>query len=125
MTPESGRAAGQDPVEALIDDLIHDILSEAGQPGGATARGRGPLGGLIDAIAASSRTTARPSMFERLLLAQVLASSLADALAPALAETLAPEIMKALEHYAPGKPAVKEPAAAGVSREKGRKADEK
>lgn len=125
MTPESGRSAGQDPVEALIDDLIHDILSEAGQPGAAATRGRGPLAGLIEAVTASSRTPARTSMFERLLLAQVLASSLADALAPALAETLAPEIMKALEHYTPGKPAGKEPATAGASREKGRKPEEK
>ncbi|MGC9668993.1 hypothetical protein ACNTMW_20845 [Planosporangium sp. 12N6] len=116
--------AGHDPVEALIDDLIHHILTEAGQPAAAT-RGRGPIAGLIDMVTASSRTGSRTSMIERLLLAQMMAGALADALAPALAETLTPEIMKALENYPPGEPAGKEPAAAGVSREKGRKQEEK
>ncbi|GAA1810515.1 hypothetical protein GCM10009835_32450 [Planosporangium flavigriseum] len=105
----------------MIDDLIHNILTEAGQPA-AAVRGMGPIAGLIETVMASSRTAPRASMFDRLLLAQVVASALADALAPALAETLAPEIMKALEHYAPGG---KEPATAGAPQQRTRKSEEK
>ena len=119
MTAAPGRAAGHDPVEALISDLIHDLLAEADPSALAAVRGKGPIPGLIKTVMASSSTASRASTFERLLLAQMMASALADALAPALAETLAPEIMKALEHYAPGG---KEPAMAGAPR---RKAEEK
>ena len=97
---EAREPAGHDPAESLIDDLIRDILSEAGQPPKARGGGVDTMATLIEkAIVSGPSTTPKSSVIERLLLAQALASALAEALAPALAETLAPEIMKALEHY--------------------------
>jgi hypothetical protein len=88
------------PVEALIDELILEILEHAdqGQPSKAGGRGRSPLpGGLLDSVRSTmSRGGAGGSTLERLLIAEALAGVLADALAPAMAEVLAPRIMKAL-----------------------------
>ncbi|MFC5749434.1 hypothetical protein [Actinomadura rugatobispora] len=101
VSEESGEPAGHDMAESLIDDLIRDILNEAGQSTKSRARGGGdPMAALIEtAIASSSNAPPRASVLERILLTQALASALADALAPALAEALAPEVMKALDHY--------------------------
>ncbi|MBB2910600.1 hypothetical protein FHS43_001863 [Streptosporangium becharense] len=103
VTEDADKPAGHEPVESLIDDLIRDIFSEAGQSTKARARGGDPMATLIEtAIASAPRTTPMASIVEKLLVTQALASALADALAPALAEALAPEIMKALEHYPAG-----------------------
>ncbi|HZM84673.1 MAG TPA: hypothetical protein VFC19_53815 [Candidatus Limnocylindrales bacterium] len=112
MAGESRKEPEQEPVEALIDDLIRDILGEAGQSPKTAARG--PLAALIETVMAapSQAAPSRASMFERLLFTQTIASALADALAPALAEALTPEILKALEHYAAGEKSG-EPAAVG------------
>ncbi|GAA3105204.1 hypothetical protein [Streptosporangium carneum] len=96
---ENGRPAGNEPVEALIDDLLRDILGETGPSTKTRARGGDSIATLIETAIASPRATSKTSTVERLLIAQVVASALADALAPALAESLAPEIMKALEHH--------------------------
>ncbi|WP_031172567.1 hypothetical protein [Streptosporangium roseum] len=95
---ENGKPAGAEPVESLIDDLIRDIFSEAAQSTKTRARGGDSITALIETALVSSPTGAKASAIERLLIAEVLASTLADALAPALAEALAPEILKALEH---------------------------
>ncbi|MEV8637183.1 hypothetical protein AB0395_36630 [Streptosporangium sp. NPDC051023] len=95
---ENGKSAGAEQGESLIDDLIRDIFREAGQSTKNRARGADSIGTLIETALKSSQATPKTSAIERLLLAEVLASTLADALAPALAEALAPEIMKALEH---------------------------
>ncbi len=88
-------------VEALIDELILEILDSAdqAQPSKATGRGRSPLpGGLLEGVRSTmSRGGSGGSTLERLLIAEALAGALADALAPALAEALAPRIMKVLE----------------------------
>lgn len=104
MAPEqTGNSAEHNPLESVIDDLIRDILGDAGQPTKTRARGGDPMTSLIEtALASTSRTTSKSATVERLLLAQVFSSALADALAPALAEALAPEIMKALEHHLSG-----------------------
>ncbi|MFF5208871.1 hypothetical protein [Streptosporangium sp. NPDC000396] len=106
VSEETGKQAGHEPVESLIDDLIHDIFSEAGHATKTRMRGGDPMATLIEtALASASRATPMASAVERLLVAQFLASALADALAPALAEALAPEIMKALEHHPEHRPA--------------------
>ncbi|MEU7004841.1 hypothetical protein [Nonomuraea sp. NPDC046570] len=98
---ENGDTVGHDLAESLIDDLIRDILSEAGQATKARTRGGDSMATLIEAaLTTVPSTAAKSSTVERLLLAQLFASALADALAPALADALAPEIMKALEHHA-------------------------
>jgi hypothetical protein len=112
MAAESRKEPEQEPVEALIDDLIRELLSDANQSPKTAARG--PLAALIETVMVPSRgTLSRASTLERLLFTQTIASALADALAPALAETLTPEILKALEHYAAGESRGGEPTAAG------------
>ncbi|SEN46437.1 hypothetical protein [Nonomuraea pusilla] len=96
---DAGKPPEHDPAESLIDDLIRDILTEAGQSTKARGRGGDPMTALIEtAIASASRSPSATSTMERLLVTHAIANALADALAPALAEALAPEIMKALEH---------------------------
>ncbi|WP_433372838.1 hypothetical protein [Streptosporangium sp. CA-115845] len=97
------KSAGHEPGESLIDDLIRDIFSEAGQSTKSRARGGDSMAALIEtAIASAPSATPMASIVERLLVTQVLASALADALAPALAEALTPEIMKTLGHHPTG-----------------------
>ncbi|MER7130997.1 hypothetical protein [Streptosporangium saharense] len=103
---ETGNSTGHDSTDVLIDDLIRDILNEAGQSTKSRTRGGDPVAALLEtALGSVSRTTQKSSTIERLLLAQVLASALADALAPALAEALTPEIMKVFEHTPSSAPA--------------------
>jgi hypothetical protein len=124
MTAEPGKDPGHEMVEAFIDGLIHDILTEAGQPTAAVRRS--PMTALIEtAITSPPNKVSRTSMVERLLLSQTIASTLADALAPALAETLTPEIMKALEHYTTGEPPGKEEATAAGTKERAQKTEAK
>ncbi|MEV4134298.1 hypothetical protein AB0J72_19260 [Dactylosporangium sp. NPDC049742] len=100
-------------VEALIDELILEILDSADQghitktPG--RGRGRGPMpGGLLESVRAGMARGGMArggSTLERLLMAEALAGVLADALAPALAEALAPRIMKVLQGEEEDEPA--------------------
>ncbi|MET7419381.1 hypothetical protein [Dactylosporangium sp. NPDC005555] len=101
-------------VEALIDELILEILDSADQ---GTAKTALP-GGLLESVRAGmSRTEPGGSTLERLLVAETLAGVLADALAPALAEVLAPRIMKVLDNGADAQPvATRRPAKAQSSR---------
>ncbi len=115
MASESGRGAGQDPMEAFTDDLIREFFGEAGQSTKSRRRGGGGMAALLEAVMASDGASAS-SLFERLLIAQTIAAELAEAIAPALAESLTPEIMKALELYAPDGQGRKEPAAARARR---------
>jgi hypothetical protein len=100
----------QPGVEALIDELIMEILDSAdqGQPPKPALAGL-PKGG---------------STLERMLLAEAVAGMLADALAPALAEALAPRIMKALEGGGEEPAGARTPAKA-PSRSPARKSDSK
>jgi hypothetical protein len=124
MAADHSREAGDDPAEALIDDLIRDILNEAGQSPRTAARGRAPAAALIEtAVISSPGGVSRMKTLDRLLLAEAVASALAEALAPALAEALAPRIMNILEHP-PGEPGQKEPAQA-VSGDRARKSETK
>ncbi|MDG6107483.1 hypothetical protein Daura_48790 [Dactylosporangium aurantiacum] len=103
-------------VEALIDELILEILdhAEQGQPAKAAGRVHAALpGGLLDGVRATMARSSGGPMLERLLVAEALAGVLADALAPALAEALAPRIMKVLEGEEPAagtEPPAKTPA---------------
>jgi hypothetical protein len=122
MTAEPGKEPGHELVEAFIDGLIHDILTEAGQPT-AAVRARSPMAALIESVVTSQPSkVSRTAMLERLMLSQTIASALADALAPALAEALTPEIMKALEHYTISEPPGKKEAPAAGAGEKAQKA---
>jgi hypothetical protein len=115
------------PVEALIDELISEILnsSDAAQSAKSAGRGRSPSpAGLLDTVRSTmTRTAGGASTLERLLVAEALAGMLADAIAPALAEVLAPRIMKALE--ATGEAETKTPAARSHATERSRKSDAK
>jgi hypothetical protein len=70
------------PIDGLIDDLIHKILDDAGARGGLP------------------RPEPDTPLLERVLLAEVFAESLADAIAPALARALAPKILQAMDSTA-------------------------
>jgi hypothetical protein len=93
--------AQHQPAEALIDELIAEILDSAdtAQSAKSAGRGRSPSpAGLLDTVRSTmTRTAADASTLERLLVAEALAGILADAIAPAIADALAPRIMKALE----------------------------
>jgi hypothetical protein len=102
MAAESSKEPGQDHVESLIDDLIRDILNEAGGFSKSAGGGRMPTATLIETAIASPRAGSRTSMLERLLLAEAFASALANAIAPALADALAPRVMKVLEESMSG-----------------------
>lgn len=117
MAAESRNEPEHEPAESAIDDLIRDILAEAGQ---STQNAmRGPLAAIAEVInLAPSRSTTRTSTLERLLLAEVIASAVADAVAPVLAEKLAPEILKVLEQHTPDKPPATGPVAAGEATRK-------
>ncbi|WP_432972316.1 hypothetical protein [Dactylosporangium sp. CA-233914] len=85
----------EEPVDALIDDLIREILDEASRSGGAR-----PVGGVLESVMSLTSRLApgRPSpLLEHILLVEALAGSFADALAPALADALAPRIVQLLE----------------------------
>lgn len=75
----------------LIDDLIQDIMSEAGGSSETAARG------TLESVFGTGRGSARTPGLERLLIAEAFAAELADALAPALAEQLAPRLLTAME----------------------------
>ena len=115
MATESAKEAGQDPVEAFTDDLIREFFTEAGQSAKSGRRGRGGMAALFEAVMATDGASAA-SLVERLLIAQTIAAELAQAIAPALADSLTPEIMKALELYAPDGQGRKEPATARARR---------
>jgi hypothetical protein len=125
MAAESSKEAGHDQAESLIDDLIRDILNEAGASSKPAGGGRTPVAALIETAIASPGVASRTSTLERLLLAEALASALAEALAPALAEMLAPRVMKLLEPSTTGESAGKGPAPATGSSERGRKSENK
>ena len=121
MAAESSKETGHDHAESLIDDLIRDILNEAGVSAKPAGGSRTPMAALIETAIASPGVASRTSTLEKLLLAEALASSLAEALAPALAEMLAPRVIKVLELSTTGK----EPALATGSGERGRKSEAK
>ncbi|MET7394802.1 hypothetical protein ABZS66_15070 [Dactylosporangium sp. NPDC005572] len=85
-------------VDSVIDDLILDILNDAGRAQGAAARGRSsPAASLLDLVLTQGVRGTGGSLVERVLLAEVLAGAIADALAPALAEALAPRLLQVME----------------------------
>jgi hypothetical protein len=117
---EAGGPTDHERKESLIDDLIRDILDDAGPSTKARARGGDYVTTLVEkAIESMPNAAPQASTVEKLLLAQVLAGALADALAPALAELLAPEIMKALEQFGPGDRAGRATTASAPGRAKG------
>jgi hypothetical protein len=86
---------GGQPADVMIDDLMHDILGDAGQAAAGSFRPQLP-------------GDAPP--LERVLLAEAVAGALADALAPALADALAPRILRLTEGEEPGQQAERAPA---------------
>jgi hypothetical protein len=107
----------QPQVEALIDELILEILDSADQGQQPSKK----AGGLLQGVRS---TMSRGSTLERVFIAEALAGVLADALAPALAEALAPRIMKVLEGEE--EPASDEPPAkAPAGRSHARKTESK
>lgn len=115
------RETGQDQAESSIDELIRDILNDAGVSPESGVRGRTPAASLIETVIANPRGRSHASTLERLLLAEAVASALAEALAPALAEALAPHVMKVMEQSAKTEPADKGTAPTHRPSERGRK----
>jgi hypothetical protein len=93
---------GAQPAEAAIDDLILDILNDAGRAPAATA-------------AALPQLPRNTPLLERVLLAEAVAGALADALAPALATALTPRILHLMESPEEPEPAKRAPARSGKS----------
>ncbi|GAB3864686.1 hypothetical protein ACFPIJ_03620 [Dactylosporangium cerinum] len=120
-------------VEALIDELILEILDNADQStkttGRGRAQGRAPApGGLLEGVRSTMRGRSGGSTLERMLIAEALAGVLADAIAPALAEVLAPRIMKVLddgEDEEPTTGGTARPAKATAARSHTRKSESK
>ncbi|MFI5910280.1 hypothetical protein [Dactylosporangium sp. NPDC051541] len=81
--PQHEQNGGQ-PVDSTIDDLILDILNDAGRAPAVTASVMPQL----------PRGT---PLLERVLLAEAVAGALADALAPALANALAPRVLQLMD----------------------------
>ncbi|WP_433075929.1 hypothetical protein ACQP1P_30360 [Dactylosporangium sp. CA-052675] len=75
---------GHGPAEGMIDDLIRDILNDAG-------RATHGAGSLMPQLPRGA------PLLERVLLTEVMAGALADALAPALANALAPRILQLMD----------------------------
>jgi hypothetical protein len=123
MPAESSREPGQDHIESLIDDVIRDILNEAGASSKAAIRGRASTAALIETGIAAPRVTSPISTLERALLAEAFASALAEALASALAEVLVPSITKVLDRSTSGEAAEKGPGKAARTSERGRKSE--
>ena len=115
------RDTGHDQAETSIDDLIRDILNDAGVSPESGVGGRTPAASLIETVIAHPRGTSHTSTLERLLLAEAVASALAEALAPALAEALAPHVMKVMERSTTSEPADKSATPAHRPSERGRK----
>ena len=112
MAVESSRETGEDQVNSLIDDLIHDIFKEPGAASETSTRGTATTSVLLESAFGATRDM-RISQLERLLLAEAFAAELADALAPVLAEALAPRLMKALDRATAAPPGGKKPGAGG------------
>ncbi|WP_344616088.1 hypothetical protein [Dactylosporangium salmoneum] len=95
-------------MEALIDDLILDILNESKKSGT----------GLDAVMHMVPRMAPGTSLLERMLIAEALAGALADALAPPLAKALAPRIMQQMggEEGEHGEQAKRAPARSGGTR---------
>jgi hypothetical protein len=91
---------GTQPVDSLIDDLILDILNDAGRmpaaAGGAKTR---PSSGTLESMMVGLAPKLGPGtpLVERVLLAEALAGALADALAPPLAAAIAPRILALMD----------------------------
>jgi hypothetical protein len=96
MPGESQQDTGEEQAESPIDELIREILNEAGVSAETPARGKASAA-LLETAFASALAGPKTSMIERYLLAEAFGSALADALAPAVAELLAPRLMKYLE----------------------------
>jgi hypothetical protein len=125
MAGDSSKENGHDKAESLIDDLIRDILNEAGASSRSAPGGMGPMAALLETAIASPRAASQTSILERLLLAETFASALAGALAPALAEALAPRVMKVLEQSTTEQSAEKTSPSTTTSGDRGRKAESK
>ncbi|MEV6931175.1 hypothetical protein AB0M46_42720 [Dactylosporangium sp. NPDC051485] len=99
---------GAQPVDALIDDLILDILNESKETGT----------GLEAVMTMVPRMAPGTSLLERMLIAEALAGALADALAPALAKALAPRIVQHMssEEGEHGEQSKRPPARSGGAR---------
>ncbi|MER7009136.1 hypothetical protein ABT297_39675 [Dactylosporangium sp. NPDC000555] len=112
-------------MDALIDDLIHDILSDAGRATGITGRGRAGAGGLLESVMGlTPRLAPGTPLLERVLLVEALAGALSEALAPALASALAPRILQLMEgEGSEGSEGQARPPAAGTARPPSRKTD--
>lgn len=120
MTAEPPKETGEEQVESLIDDLIHDIFKESGIRSETPSRGMATTSALFEAASGAGRGARLPAL-ERLLIVEALAAELADALAPALADQLAPRLIKALDQVMAGQGAGRKPGPAGRTGNQGRK----
>jgi hypothetical protein len=123
MAGESPKDTGEDRVESLIDELIGDILNEAGPHAETPARGLATAAALFETAFGSGAKQSRASMLERIFIAEAFASELADALAPTLAEQLAPRLIRALEQYMADKSEGKKPEPGGRTGSQSRKSE--
>jgi hypothetical protein len=125
MAGESEKDAGHDQSEALIDELIREIMNDSRVAPESSGRGKGSAA-LLETALASTLSGSKTSALERLLLMEAFGSALADALAPAVAELLAPRLMKYLDQVMTSEPSRKSagrtasPSGAGTGRRQAR-----
>lgn len=125
MASESSKEAGEDQVESLIDDLIHEIFNDPGTTAESSGRGVAAAASVFETVFGTGREASRISMLERMLVADAFAAELADALAPALAEQLAPRLLQALEQLMTDETADKKTKPTARSSSQARKPDTK
>lgn len=124
MADEPAHDTGREQMETLIDEVIRAILNEAAVSSEAAGRGKRSATSLLETAAlASTLTSSRTPMVERVLLAEALGAAMAEALAPALADQLAPRLMKYLEESMAGESSGKGQGRAGGTSGSGRKSE--
>ena len=123
MADEPAQDRGRE-TETLIDEVIRAILNDAAGSSEATARGKASATSLLESAAlASTLTSSRTPVIERLLIAEALGTAMAEALAPALADQFAPRLMKYMEESAASQSSGKGQTRAGGTNGSGRKSD--
>jgi hypothetical protein len=121
MADEPAQHTGNGQSDTLVDEAIRAILSDGGGPADPAAHGKGQAAMLLETAAlASTLTSPRTSMVERLLLAEAIGSAMAEALAPALAEQLIPRLISYLDDAVASQPG-KDAGRAGGTASSGRK----
>jgi hypothetical protein len=99
MANQPEQTTNQDAIDPVVEALIRELIETPSHPKTARKTTSATLTEeLMAVLLPSTRTAAKASSVETVILAEALAPALAEALAPALAEALAPALEKALSN---------------------------